>query len=295
MRRVFVSEDGRVRSGWVVAAFTAVATVLTGGAQVLLALSGLGQKVTALDDVHLAFITWSTTFAALGATLVGRLLLGEEVGLSRARAGRRFAVGLFLAVALVALACGLPAVVGVTTLKWSGVSASRLGFVLVQHALCVAPTAFAEEILVRGVPLKALSRGLHPSAAVALTGLAFGVLHLTNPNASWVAALNVALVGVWFGAVTVRTGSLWMSFGLHVGWNFAEGVLFGQPVSGLLPGTSVLQASWPGEPGFFSGGAFGPEAAGWTAVLLGLAILGTVAWPVARRRPSAPEGVGVPP
>lgn len=279
MKHVFVSEDGRVRSGWVVAAFAAVATVVMGGAQVALAVTGLGQAVRTLDDPSLAFVTWSTAFAALAATLVGRLLLREEVGLSRTKAGRHFALGLGLSLGLVALACGVPAVAGVTTLAWSGVPASRLVVVLAQHALCVAPTAFAEELLVRGVPLKALSRGLHPVAAVAMTGLAFGALHLSNPSASWVAAVNVALVGAWFGAVALRTHSLWMPFGLHVGWNFAEGVLFGQPVSGLLPGTSVLTARWPKQPGFFSGGDFGPEAAGWTAVLLAAAVIATALWP----------------
>ena len=88
---------------------------------------------------------------------------------------------------------------------------------------------------------------------------------------------NVALVGWWFGALVVRTGSLWTAIAMHVSWNFCEGFVFGAPVSGLHPGVSLLRASV--EPrGFWSGGQFGPEASGLTAVLLATGLLVTVAW-----------------
>ena len=93
-----------------------------------------------------------------------------------------------------------------------------------------------------------------------------------NPAATWLAALQVALVGAWFGALTVRTGSLWVAMGLHVAWNFFEGFVFGQPVSGNAPGTSLLIGGNAAAPTFWSGGAFGPEAAGWTAVVLVLGL-----------------------
>jgi hypothetical protein len=92
-------------------------------------------------------------------------------------------------------------------------------------------------------------------------------------------------VGVWFGVLTARTGSLWCALGLHLSWNFCEGFVFGQPVSGLRPGASLLGGT-VGEAGFWSGGGFGPEAAGWTAVLLLLAIGLCLLWPVAKPRPS---------
>ena len=84
----------------------------------------------------------------------------------------------------------------------------------------------------------------------------------------------MALVGAWFGATMIRSGSVWMPMGLHVAWNFFEGFVFGQPVSGNPPGTSLFVAGPAAPPGFWSGGAFGPEAAGWTALVLvaGLAL-----------------------
>ena len=286
MKRVFVASDGRVRSGWVVLVFALVAGLVTGGLNFGVTLL-IGNELGTLDDPRAAFFTWPTLVGALAATLVCQFAFKEEVGLGLERAGRRLAWGAVASLGLVTLACVVPALVGATTLRWGGETVPRLLFVSLIHAFALAPTGIAEELLLRGVPLKALSRGTHPVVAVTLTGLVFGALHLTNPNASFVAALNVALVGAWFGAVAVRTGSLWMPFGLHVAWNYVEGVVFGQPVSGIPPGTSVFQASWPHTAGFWSGGDFGPEAAGWTAVLLVVAVVVTLAWP--RTQPLARE------
>lgn len=286
MKRIFVAADGRVRSGWVLLVFALIAGLVTGGLNFGVTLL-IGNELGALDDPRAAFFTWPTLVGALAATLVCHFAFKEEVGLGLERAARRFAWGAAASLGLVTLACVVPALVGATTLRWSGDSLTRLLFVSLIHAFAVAPTGIAEELLLRGVPLKALSRGTHPVLAVTLTGLVFGALHLMNPNASVIAALNVALVGAWFGAVAVRTGSLWMPFGLHVAWNYVEGVVFGQPVSGIPPGVAVLRASWPRAAGFWSGGDFGPEAAGWTAVLLAAAIVVTLLTP--RRSPPAAE------
>jgi hypothetical protein len=51
---------------------------------------------------------------------------------------------------------------------------------------------------------------------------------------------------------------LWISIGLHIGWNFFEGPVFGFPVSGLET-TALLIHSDTG-PALITGGSFGPEA-----------------------------------
>ena len=153
--------------------------------------------------------------------------------------------------------------------------------------MILGPTSVGEELLLRGVVMRQLAIVTRPWIAVALTGCAFGLMHLVNPGASWIAALNVALVGLWFGVLAIRT-SLWTSIGAHLAWNWFEGFVLGQPVSGIAPGTSLFAGSVQPR-GFFSGGDFGPEASGLTTVLLAIATLVCALWPK-KPLPSPAEG-----
>lgn len=273
--------SGRIRSGWVIAVFVVVAVGVGFAASIPAAYLGSGAGV---DDPRVFFDTLPSLIAALAATLLCALVFKEPVGLAHPSPAKQWTIGVLLGLGMLAAATVVPSVVGVNVLRFTGAGSTRLLTAGVQQLVCLAPAAIGEELLLRGVPLRALSRGTHPVFAVALTGSVFGALHLTNPNATWIAAVNVALVGLWFGALTVRTGSLWLSLGLHAAWNWAEGFLFGQPVSGMTPGTAVFTSALH-EAGFWSGGAFGPEASGWTAVLLASATAITVLVP---KRPVMP-------
>jgi uncharacterized protein len=94
---------------------------------------------------------------------------------------------------------------------------------------------------------------------VVISSIVFALLHLANPNPSFMAVVGLTAAGLFFAYSYLVTRQLWLPIGLHIGWNFFEGPVFGFPVSGLAQFFSLLNTSRHG-PELITGGAFGPEA-----------------------------------
>jgi membrane protease YdiL (CAAX protease family) len=145
-----------------------------------------------------------------------------------------------------------------------------LGFGLLPVAaslLLLLAAAIQEELVFRGMIFRLLERALGSWIAVILSALAFGALHILNPGATLVSTLAITLTaGVIMAAIYLLTRSLWWVIGLHLGWNFFEGPVFGAQVSGHSVYGGFFSASLTG-PQAWTGGAFGPEA-GLVAILI---------------------------
>jgi membrane protease YdiL (CAAX protease family) len=115
-----------------------------------------------------------------------------------------------------------------------------------------------EELLSRGYHLQTIASGLNLFWGVVISSAVFGLLHLGNPNATWVSAAGIFFAGLYLAYGYTRTKQLWLPIGLHIGWNFFEGVVFGFPVSGL--DIYALTRITVHGPEIWTGGAFGPEA-----------------------------------
>jgi hypothetical protein len=72
------------------------------------------------------------------------------------------------------------------------------------------------------------------------------------------------------------TRRLWLPIGIHAGWNFTEGGVFGAAESGTAP-HGWLQSTTSG-PAWLSGGDFGPEASVVTVMICGALGLALVLW-----------------
>ena len=115
-----------------------------------------------------------------------------------------------------------------------------------------------EELLSRGYHLQTIASGLNLFWGVLLSSIIFGLLHLGNPNAIWTSAVGIFFAGLFLAYGYVSTKQLWLPIGLHLGWNFFEGVVFGFPVSGL--NIYHLTRITVSGPELWTGGPFGPEA-----------------------------------
>lgn len=125
-----------------------------------------------------------------------------------------------------------------------------------------------EELLSRGYHLQTLASGTNLLWGVVISSAIFGLLHHGNPNATWISDAGIFLAGLFLASGYLTTRQLWLSIGLHIGWNFFEGFVFGFPVSGMEV-HPMIHISVTG-PQIWTGGAFGPEAG--LVVLPGLAL-----------------------
>ncbi len=116
-----------------------------------------------------------------------------------------------------------------------------------------------EEIIMRGVMFRIIEEGLGTWIALIISALLFGAAHLGNPGATlWSSAAIAIEAGLLFGMLYHVTRSLPICMGLHAAWNFAQGTIFGIPVSGTdVEGWLVSTRSGPD---WLSGGVFGAEA-----------------------------------
>lgn len=160
----------------------------------------------------------------------------------------------------------------------------------------MAAAAVTEELIFRGILFRIVEERIGTWGALLLTAALFGLAHLPNPNATLWSALAVAVeAGALLAAVYAATRNLWVPIGVHFGWNFAAGGVFGTDVSGKSAPDGLLDGVTSG-PAAISGGGFGPEGSVYS-LLAGVTLTIVFMWlarrrgnVVPRRRSAAPIG-----
>jgi membrane protease YdiL (CAAX protease family) len=112
-----------------------------------------------------------------------------------------------------------------------------------------------EELMFRAILLRIAARAFGSRWGLVVSSILFGVAHLTH--GTWLAALGITInAGLTMGLLYMATGRLWMSIGLHIGWDFTETSIMGVNNSdGLFMSTPM-----PGRSDILTGGSFGPDA-----------------------------------
>ncbi|MEP6897342.1 MAG: type II CAAX endopeptidase family protein [Rhodanobacter sp.] len=132
-----------------------------------------------------------------------------------------------------------------------------------------------EEIIARGVIFRIAEEGLGTWWALTISAVFFGAAHIANPGATlWSSAAIAIEAGLLFGMIFHVTRSLPLCMGLHGAWNFAQGTIYGIPVSGLKADGWLV--SMRTGPDWLSGGVFGAEASVVALILCSLCTLALV-------------------
>ncbi|MEJ7737326.1 MAG: CPBP family intramembrane glutamic endopeptidase [Chitinophagaceae bacterium] len=193
-----------------------------------------------------------------------------------------FFLGLFL------LGIGSFFLIASKNLQWTGISFDAKQLFL--NLILMALVAFAEELVFRGYILNNLLQSMNKWTALIISSLLFTLFHLSNPDISLLALLNIFLSGLMLGINYIFTKNLWFAILLHFSWNFYEGPILGYKVSGLTL-ESLLQQELTGNP-ILTGGEFGFEGS-MIAGLLSLSTVLILAWIYRKKFEVQGSGFGV--
>jgi membrane protease YdiL (CAAX protease family) len=266
--RLFLSpSERRLRAGWRLAVQTVLLlSFMSCSATVILVpyLCIIGGKLSGMPLVLL-----SETIEFFGVTLsvlLARRFLDRRSFVSLGfKPGKRAMLDLLIGLGIAFLLMS-SIFLGMTGLGWvhfegftwqTQAPPAVLGGALTMLLVFVL-TGWNEELLSRGYHLQTLAAGMNLFWGVILSSVIFGMMHLLNPGATWVAAVGVFCAGLLLAYAYLCTGRLWLSIGLHIGWNFFEGPVFGFMVSGLdFYHLTRISVHGPAQ---WTGGDFGPEA-----------------------------------
>ncbi len=300
-RFIFKNGEGELRSGWRILTFLllfqiflviiggiviGLGTIITGNynaAAALLIEPSSNEPVTTQRLIRITVARSALLVSTLAASAVCVRLLERRgfasVGYKLHRGWPKdFSLGYLLGAASLALAVAVAAVAGAVTFHGRASNAETImANAAILFFVFLIAAAF-EEVLVRGFIFQALLHNFQillgqwgAVVPIAVTSLAFGIMHMFNPNATAFAVANTMLAGVWLGVAYLKTRSLWLATALHAAWNFTMVFIFGLPVSGItMYNEMALMEGVPRPPIWLSGGDYGPE--GGAAATLALII-----------------------
>lgn len=270
LKKLFRNDKGQVRNGWWILLFLTVFVAsqwvyrpVSHGLQYIgITKNGLAP----LPVVFLLLVTWICMLARR-QPLSGIGLSINSRWVSQAFFGAALGSILMLVVAAMILLTGG---VRFELAPAGGLQALAYGLWVFIWA------AVLEELLFRGFLFQRLVAGLGAPFALFLMASLFTLAHWGNPGMDGasliVATIDTGLAAVLLGLAYLRTGSLALPIGIHIGWNWTQGSLLGFDVSGQAH-TGWLLPHLLDKPQWLSGGVFGPEASVFAVVIDAAAVL----------------------
>ena len=270
LKTAFFNAEGKLRNGWWVLIFIAfVAVTRFAYKPVTHGLRSLGLPKLWLESAPFLF--------ALLATWACTRLRKEPLSSVGFRLDQRWfkeiVWGTLLGIGMLLAVVGIICVTGGVRFE---LNPARSAGALLTGLYIFLFAALLEETLFRGFIFQRLLDGVGVWPAQIVLATLFAVAHWGSPGMQGateiVAFTDIFLAAVMLGLAYLRTRSLALPIGLHLGWNWTQGHVLGFGVSGY-DFAGWLKPIFQGQAEWLTGGAFGPESSIFSPLVSLLMIL----------------------
>lgn len=286
MKHIFYNKNKQVRNGWWIALFIGlVALTRPVYKPIKLGLSQLGATEQVLELTSFALlllVTW------ICVKIRKESLSDVGMGINL-RWFKHLFTGTFV---------GMAMIFAIITLIWSvgGVTfeldEQRSFQVLSYGAYLFLIGSLVEEILHRGFIFQRLIDGIGVWGAQLSIATLFALGHWGNPGMDGTtqifSSIDLFLGSLIFGLAYIKTHSLALPIGLHLGWNWAQGNLLGFGVSGYDQ-VGWFKPIFHGMEEWVTGGNFGPEASVFSIVVSIITLIILIIWKGDLEKPEKAE------
>ena len=232
------------------------------------------DKLVSTSDINNLIILYLTSISLGLAYLFAKKILKRtdlSLGLVDDRKLKSYVIGVFLGIGLVSL---------ISFVLWAfgfvEISKNNIGFdkkIFIFYIIGWMIQGFEEEFLLRSILMNQLGSRGKISLAIIANSLIFSILHLSNSGFTFLAFVNLSLIGIIFSLIFYMTDSIYISAGAHSFWNMAMANIFGIVVSGdVASPVTILNTKLKGNP-IVSGGSFGLEGSVVTSLVLIIVLL----------------------
>ena len=195
----------------------------------------------------------------------------SSIGIKTVKPFKSYMIGLLIGLCSITLIAAFLFFFGVVTFQYDYVnSISIINICIIAFGWIVQSAS--EEIAIRGWLIPSIGNRSNPIAAISITAVIFGILHLFSSGVTVLSFLNLILSGIFFAGYAIRNGSIWGVCGLHFAWNFALGNIYGFPVSGFSSNGDTILTIQKMDSNMLTGGEFGPEGGIAATMILLMAI-----------------------
>lgn len=278
--KIFTNRYGEVRSGWKIALTLILMFALMNVVSIFIGIV-IGIIASAKGNIaELSAIESSPLFFSIAIILQNFAFIGSSMimwkafeknkfrfmGLTNIKKGyKELVVGLLLGAITITVVGVILLLIGEVTLV-NSLSNPNISYELLSGLIAFIAVGFGEEIFGRAYCMSVLKQTRNKYIVLGVSAAIFAAMHLWNSGISFLALINLFLVGILFGYMFMKSGNVWMPIGFHITWNYFQGYVLGFQVSGNEV-RGIYQLNNVGNT-FFNGGTFGPEGGIIVTVIL---------------------------